>query len=225
MFKILVVEDDKNARKLIEAALKHEKYNVLTAGDGQAALDILDKEHVDLITLDVMMPKMNGYELTRELRRVNFNIPILMITAKQLLKDKREGFLAGTDDYLTKPFDNEEMLLRVGALLRRAESVNKKKLIIGKVTLDYESYTVEREEKVKSIPKKEFLLLFKLLSSPGKIFTRIEIMDEIWGLDSESSYKTVNAHINNLRRRFEEYTEFSLVAVRGLGYKAVIHEK
>jgi DNA-binding response OmpR family regulator len=221
LFKLLVVEDDKNTRKLMETVLKKNGYSVYTAENGVVALDLLDTKHVDLIVLDIMMPGKDGYELTRELRDSDCMIPILMTTAKQLPIDKRKGFLAGTDDYMTKPVDIEEMLLRIKALLRRSQIVSEHRLMVGEVVLDYDALSVTRGEEKQTLPQKEFYLLYKLLSFPDRIFTRIQLMDEIWGLDSESTDVTVNVHINRLRKRFEDYPEFELVSVRGLGYKAV----
>ena len=221
MFHILVVEDDTNARKLMKAVLERAEYSVLTATNGEEALSLLDSNHVDLILLDIMMPGMDGYTLVSELRAAGSTIPVLMVTAKQLPADKRKGFLAGTDDYMTKPVDTEEMLLRIKALLRRSRIVSERKLSIGTVELDYDALTVTRGDDHQTLPQKEFYLLYKLLSYPDKIFTRIQLMDEIWGMESESGDTTVNVHINRLRRRFENYPEFELVSVRGLGYKAV----
>ena len=221
MINILIVEDDINTRKLMNAVIKQAGYMTFTAKDGVEALDIFDKEHIDLIVLDVMMPNMDGYEFTKTLRECNFNLPILMVSAKQLPQDKKKGFLVGTDDYMTKPFDEEEMLLRIKALLRRAQIVNERKLEFGKIVLNYDTLTVTREDDKQILPQKEFYLLFKLLSYPDKIFTRSQLMDEIWGMDSETTDSTLNVHINRLRKRFENYPEFELVAVRGLGYKAV----
>ncbi len=221
MFHILVVEDDTNARKLMKAVLERAEYSVLTAVNGEEAMELLDSNHVDLILLDIMMPGMDGYALTSELRAAGSMVPILMVTAKQLPADKKKGFLAGTDDYMTKPVDTEEMLLRIKALLRRSRIVSERKLTIGSVELDYDALTVTRGEDHQTLPQKEFYLLYKLLSYPDKIFTRIQLMDEIWGMESESGDTTVNVHINRLRRRFECYPEFELVSVRGLGYKAV----
>lgn len=221
MFHILVVEDDPNARRLMRAVLERAEYNVSTAENGNAALEWMDAHHVDLIVLDVMMPGMDGYALTSELRASGYDLPILMVTAKQLPADKRMGFLVGTDDYMTKPVDTEEMLLRIKALLRRSQIVNERKLCIGEVELDYDALTITRGEDKQTLPQKEFYLLYKLLSYPDKIFTRIQLMDEIWGMESESGDTTVNVHINRLRRRFENYPEFELISVRGLGYKAV----
>ena len=221
MFHILVVEDDTNARKLMKAVLERAEYSVLTASSGEEALQLLDTNHIDLILLDIMMPGMDGYALTNELRTAGSTIPILMVTAKQLPADKRKGFLAGTDDYMTKPVDTEEMLLRIKALLRRSRIISERKLAIGAVELDYDALTVTRGDDHQTLPQKEFYLLYKLLSYPDKIFTRIQLMDEIWGMESESGDTTVNVHINRLRRRFECYEEFELISVRGLGYKAV----
>lgn len=221
MVNILVVEDDKHTRKLLETILKREGYGVLKAEDGVVAMEVLDNHHIDLIILDIMMPNMDGYEFAKELRDANCMIPILMATAKQLPEDKKKGFIVGTDDYMTKPIDTEEMILRIKALLRRAQIVNARKLVIGNVTLDYDTLTVTRGDEKQTLPQKEFYLLYKLLSYPDKIFTRIQLMDEIWGMETESGDTTVNVHINRLRRRFDSYPEFEIISVRGLGYKAV----
>lgn len=221
MFHVLVAEDNENTRRLMETVLRRSGYEVVTAQDGEEALRVMDEHHIDIVLLDVMMPKVDGYAFTQELRENGVNTPILMITAKQMPADKHKGFLVGTDDYMTKPVDMEEMLLRIRALLRRAQIVSERKLVIGEVTLLYDSLTVTRGENRQTLPQKEFYLLYKLLSYPDKIFTRIQLMDEIWGMESDSADTTVNVHINRLRRRFEDYPEFELVAVRGLGYKAV----
>jgi len=224
MFKILVVEDDENTRKLMSAVLRKNRFEVLLANDGFAALDIMDKEHVDLILLDLMMPNMDGYELTRLLRLSWSNLPILMVTAKHEAWDKRQGFLAGTDDYMTKPVDVEEMVLRIKALLRRALIASDRKVIIGEVILDYDALIVTKNNVSLNLPLKEFQILFKLLSYPGTIFTRLQLMDEIWGMESESDDHTLNVHIGRLRERFRDWREFEIVTVRGLGYKAVKKE-
>lgn len=221
MFKILVVEDDKNTRKLMCAVLKQHGFQIFDAADGMEALQVMEKEHVDLVVLDLMMPKMDGYELTRQLRQTWENLPILMVTAKQESVDKRKGFLVGTDDYMTKPVDEEEMVLRIKALLRRAKIANEHKLTVGKTILDYDALTVSREDIIITLPPKEFYLLFKLLSYPNMIFTRIQLMDEIWGMETETDDRTLNVHINRLRDRFKDFPEFEIVTVRGLGYKAV----
>ena len=221
MIHVLVVDDDKSTRMFLSAVLKKNGYTVSTACNGEEALDVMDKEHIDLVVLDIMMPKMDGYEFTSILREAQNNLPILMVSAKQLPADKHKGFLVGTDDYITKPIDDEEMLYRIKALLRRAKIANERKIQIGDIVLDYDSLTVTRGEEVQELPQKEFLLLYKLLSYPGKIFTRIQLMDEIWGADSDTGWETVTVHIGRLRKRFEGWDEFSIESVRGLGYKAV----
>ncbi|MBO5260365.1 MAG: response regulator transcription factor [Agathobacter sp.] len=221
MFHILIVDDDKNTRILMQAVLEAENYVVSMASNGEEALSIIDSQHIDLVILDIMMPKMNGYELTQILRDAQNDIPILMVSAKQLPADRKKGFLVGTDDYMTKPVDEEEMLLRIKALLRRAKIVSERKIVIGDVVLDYDSLTVSKNGEVQELPQKEFLLLYKLLSYPGKIFTRIQLMDEIWGADSETGWETVTVHIGRLRKRFDGWKEFEIQSVRGLGYKAV----
>ena len=224
MISILVADDDKNTRLLMQAILEGAGYRVVTAVDGQDALEMLEKEHIDLVVLDVMMPRMDGYTFTETLRQGNSTLPILMVSAKPLPADKNKGFLVGTDDYITKPVDEEEMLLRIKALLRRAKIANDRKIVVGDAVLDYDSFTVSRPGQVQELPQKEFLLLYKLLSYPGKIFTRIQLMDEIWGMDCETGWETVTVHIGRLRKRFEDWDEFSLESVRGLGYKAVKKE-
>ena len=217
----MIVEDDANQRKLMSTVLEQYGYNVIQATDGIDALDQLDKKHVDLIILDIMMPRMDGFELTETLRQSGCNLPILMVTAKQSPVDKRKGFIIGTDDYMTKPVDEEEMVLRVGALLRRSKIVSEKKLTVGNTTLYYDSFTVVSGDVTNEHPQKEFLLLFKLLSYPGKIFTRRQLMDEIWDMDSESDERTVDVHVSRLRDRYRNCPDFEIVTVRGLGYKAV----
>ncbi len=224
MFHIIVVDDDKNIRFYLEEVLTANGYTVSLAENGITALEIMDREHIDLVILDIMMPRMNGYELTETLRECDENLPILMISAKQLPQDKHKGFAAGIDDYMTKPLDEEEMLFRIKALLRRARIANERKIVIGDVVIDYDSLTVSRAGEVQELPQKEFLLLYKLLSYPGKIFTRIQLMDEIWGADSETGWETVTVHVGRLRKRFEGWSEFEIESVRGLGYKAVRRE-
>lgn len=221
MFHILVADDDKNTRRLLRAVLEKDGYTVSTAEDGQQALEKLDTEHVDLIVLDVMMPKLDGYAFTRALREAGSEIPVLMVSAKQLPADRRMGFIAGTDDYITKPIDEQEMLLRIKALLRRAKIASDRRIEIGSVVLDYDSLSVTGHGGTQVLPQKEFLLLYKLLSYPGKIFTRIQLMDEIWGMETDSGWETVTVHIGRLRKRFEGWEEFHIESVRGLGYRAV----
>lgn len=221
MFQILVVEDDTNTRKLLCAVLKQSGFEPHQAENGDAALALMDRQHVDLVILDLMMPGMDGYELTRLLRQAWKSLPILMVTARQDAKDKRMGFLAGTDDYMTKPVDEQEMILRIRALLRRAQITSEHKLTLGEVVLNYDTLTVSRGQESITLPQKEFYLLFKLLSYPGTIFTRLQLMDEIWGMETETDDHTLNVHINRLRDRFGSWNEFDIVTVRGLGYKAV----
>ena len=221
MLKILIVEDDTNTRKLMCAVLKQNGFETLQAEDGLAALEVMDKQHVDLIMLDLMMPNMDGYELTRQIRITWETLPILMVTAKQEPNDKRQGFIVGTDDYMTKPVDEQEMVLRIKALLRQAQIANDHKLTIGDVVLDYDALTVTKNGKTDTLPQKEMKVLFKLLSYPNMIFTRLQLMDEIWGMESETSDHTLNVHINRLRERFYGWPEFEIITVRGLGYKAV----
>lgn len=221
MFRILVVDDQLHTRMLIEEILKSENYTVFTAENGIKALDILDREHIDLAVLDIMMPEMDGYEFTRILRENGNNLPILMVSAKQEPADKHKGFIVGTDDYITKPFDDEELLLRIKALLRRARIVNEQQISIGDILIDYNSFTVTKNGETQVLPQKEFLLLYKLLSYPGQIFTRIQLMDEIWGADTDTGWETVTVHVGRLRKRFEGWNEFEIESVRGLGYRAV----
>ncbi len=221
MFRILIVDDDRHTRLLYQAVLERENYTVFCAENGLRALELLDREHIDLAVVDVMMPEMDGYTFTKQLREAGSSLPILMVSAKQQPVDRRQGFLAGTDDYITKPVDDQEMLLRIKALLRRARIADERRIRIGDVVLDYDAFTVTRGSQVQELPQKEFLLLYKLLSFPGKIFTRIQLMDEIWGADSDTGWETVTVHVGRLRRRFEGWDEFEILSVRGLGYKAV----
>ena len=221
MFHILVIDDDKNTRFLLREILEMDNYTVFTANNGQEGLDILESKHVDLVIDDIMMPKMDGYSFTRELRSINKELPILMVSAKQLSEDRKKGFVAGIDDYMSKPIDPEELSLHVKALLRRANLASDRRLVIGDVVLDYDSYTVTKKDDVIELPQKEFQLLYKLLSYPNKIFTRLQLMDEIWGMESETGWETVTVHVGRLRKRFEGWEEFQIENIRGLGYKAV----
>lgn len=221
MFDILVVEDDKSTRLLMEAVLRRGGYNPIPAKDGLDALEIMDHKHVDLVLLDVMMPGMDGYEFTKTLRDGGSELPILMVTAKEAPADKKHGFIAGTDDYMVKPVDEEELLLRIAALLRRSKISAERKLMIGNTVFDYDSLTVYDGKSTVSLPPKEFMLIYKLLSYQGKIFTRANLMDEIWDMDSESDPHTVDVHVNRLREKFSQNPDFEIITVRGLGYKAV----
>ncbi len=222
MFQILVIDDDKNARFFIKEALELNKYYVHTASNGLEGLKVLETNHIDLIIVDIMMPHMDGYEFTKEIRLTMPNLPILMVSAKQLSEDRKKGFLAGIDDYMSKPLDLEELLLHVKALLKRYEIENERKLKIHNIILNYDSYEVINNDEVILLPQKEFQLLYKLLSSPDKIFTRIQLMDEIWGYECETGWETLTVHINRLRKKFDNWNVFEIISVRGLGYKAVI---
>lgn len=221
MFNILVVEDDAELNRLFCTVLSKNGYNPIGAPDGEAALDIMQSEYIDLIITDIMMPRLDGFQLTESLRHTDRTTPVLLITAKDSFGDKQRGFLSGADDYMVKPVDVEEMLLRVGALLRRARIISDHRQVVGSAVLDYDTLTVTVGNKETVLPQKEFYLLYKLLSAPGHIFTRQQLMDEIWGMESETEARTVDVHINRLRERFRDCTDFSIVTVRGLGYKAV----
>lgn len=221
MFNILVVEDNADMRELFCTVLSDSGYHTVPAADGLEALDIMDKEYIDLIVADIMMPGMDGYELTKSLREAKYNLPILIVTAKDQFEDMQKAFRAGTDDYMVKPINVRELVLRVEALLRRAKISGDKKIVVGSTVLDYDALTVTVHGKETTLPQKEFYLIYKLLSYPNKIFTRQQLMDEIWGMYSETDERTVNTHINRLRDRFSECDDFEIVTVRGLGYKAV----
>ena len=221
MFHILVVDDDKNTRRYLQAVLESENYSVSTAANGEEALAAMEQACTDLVVLDIMMPKMDGYAFTETLREANSDLPILMVSAKQLPEDRHKGFLVGTDDYMTKPIDETELLLRIKALLRRAKIASERRIELGDVVVDYDSMSVSGHGEAQKLPQKEFLLLYKLLSYPGKIFTRIQLMDEIWGTESDTGWETVTVHIGRLRKRFEGWPEFEIESVRGLGYRAV----
>lgn len=222
MLKILVVEDDDALLSLYRIVLEKEGYEALLAHHGEEAWAIMEREHVDLIVTDVRMPVMDGYQFVRSVRDIFPEMPILMITAKDDFASKSMGFSLGTDDYMTKPVHMEEMMLRIRALLRRAKIMATKKLTVHDTLLDYDSMTVSRGETAITLTPKEFQLLYKLLSYPNKIFTRKQLMDEIWGLESQSDMQTIDVHINRLRRYFESDPDFKIVTIRGLGYKAVI---
>lgn len=221
MVNILVVDDDKNIRKLMRAVFESEGYGVYLAEDGDKALEVIDSVKIDLAIVDIMMPNMDGYEFTDTLRKAKEELPIIMVSAKHLPEDRKKGFLVGIDDYLVKPVDTEELLLRVKAMLRRVKINDERKIVIGKVVIDSDSLTVSKNGVSQELPQKEFQLLYKLLSYPDKIFTRIQLMDEIWGMDCETGWETVTVHIARLRKRFEDFEEFEIQSVRGLGYKAV----
>ncbi len=224
MFQLLIVDDDKNIRRFLYAVLTHAGYKVFAAQCTEEALEIMEEAKIDLIVLDIMMPGMDGYAFSELLRDCNNTIPILMLSAKQFPQDIKKGFLSGTDDYMTKPVDEEEMLLRIKALLRRSKIVSEHKLTVGGTTLNYDTLSVKSGSAEQVLPQKEFYLLYKLLSYPNQIFTRIQLMEDIWGPSSDSTDATVSVHINRLRNRFENCPDFTIVTIRGLGYKAKITE-
>ena len=221
MTHILVVEDDREICQLYERVLLKQGYQVTTVSNGRQALEAIDHSYFDLILSDIMMPEMNGYELVRELRSGGCNTPVMMITAKDAFDDKRQGFLSGSDDYMVKPVDLEDMVLRVGALLRRAKINHDRRIVLGDTVLDMDSFTVSSGGEVQTLPQKEFMLLYKLASYPGKIFTRNQLMDEIWGYDTPSDTHTVDVHIGRLRDRFRDNEDFKIVTIRGVGFKVV----
>ncbi|MCR5847788.1 MAG: response regulator transcription factor [Lachnospiraceae bacterium] len=221
MFTVLIVEDNKNTARLMEVVLTQNGYTTLLAENGEEALKVLDEKHVDLILVDIMMPVMDGLTFTRVLRNSGSQIPIIMVTAKDRQDDIRKGFLTGTDDYMVKPIDEYELLLRIQALLRRAHISAEHELVIGNTTLMYDSFLVRENGTEYELPRKEFQLLFKLLSYPNKTFTRKQLMEEFWDSETQSEERTVDVHINRLRDRFKSNEDFEIVTVRGLGYKAV----
>lgn len=220
MVQLLLVEDDKNLRRLLTLVLEESGYAVLSAQNGLEALEILKSNHADLVITDIMMPGVDGYALTESLRQASYDCPILMVSAKETIEDKRRGFLVGTDDYMVKPLDMDELLLRVAALLRRSKIANEHRLVIGELVLDHQALTYSYKGLVEVLPKKEFLILYKLLSYPKKIFTRAQLMDEIWGYDTETDERTVDVHIKRLRERMDGIECIKIITVRGLGYKA-----
>ena len=224
MFNVLVVEDDKNLKKLMVTYLKRNNYTVFEANNGIHALDIIDKQYIDLVISDVMMPEMDVFELLNELRTSNYEIPIMLITAKGDISDKKQGFILGADDYMVKPVDMEEMILRVSVLLKRVKSANTRKIVIGDLVIDYDQLNVTKHGKVYNLAQKEFYLLYKLISTPNTIFSRQELIEEIWGLESESEYRTVDVHIKRLREKLSDLNEFEIVTVRGAGYKVIINK-
>lgn len=220
MFTVMIVEDDLPLQRMMCAFLGMNGYQTIPVANGEKAMEAIERVLPDLVIADVMMPAMDGWELTRELRSAYPLLPIMLVTALDTIEDKRAGFTSGADDYLTKPVDLDELLLHVKALLRRSQVMTSHRLTIGETTLDYNALTVTRGDTMLTLPKKEFYLLFKLLSSPMQIFTRRQLMDEIWGMDAQSDERTVDVHIKRLREKCEIFPDFTIVTVRGLGYKA-----
>lgn len=221
MLKILIAEDDRELRRLFAHVLTKNGYNVKEVGNGKEALDAIDNEYFDLIISDIMMPVMDGYEFVHSLRETGNTTPVLMITAKDAFDDMRQGFVSGTDDYMIKPINVNEMVLRVQALLRRAQMIHERKQTIGNTVLECDTFTVYFDGESMVLPQKEFMLLYKLTSYPGRIFTRQQLMDDVWGYDSDSDTHTVDVHIGRLRERFKSNRDFKIVTMRGVGYKVV----
>lgn len=219
MFKILIAEDDNELRQLFSHVLIKNGYSVVGVPNGQKALAAMETSYYDLIISDIMMPIMDGYELVRTIRASGYNTPVLMITARDAFDDMREGFVSGTDDYMVKPVNVNELLLRVGALLRRAQIINERRLVVGDTVMECDSLTVTTNGQSMVLPQKEFMLLYKMASYPGRIFTRQQLMDDIWGYESETNTHTVDVHIGRLRDRFKDNRDFRIVTMRGLGYK------
>lgn len=219
MHKILIAEDDTELRQLFHHVLTKNGYTVKGVSNGKEALDALDSEYYDIIISDIMMPIIDGYDLVRSLREAGNTTPVMMITAKDAFDDMRMGFLSGSDDFMVKPINVNEMVLRVGALLRRAQMINDRRLTFGSTVMECDSLTVTFGKESMTLPQKEFMLLFKMASYPGKIFTRHQLMDEIWGYDNESDTHTVDVHIGRLRERFRTNTDFKIITIRGIGYK------
>lgn len=219
MFKILIAEDDSELRQLFSHVLIKNGYSVTGVDNGQRALAAMDTSYYDLIISDIMMPVMDGYELVKTIRAAGDNTPVLMITARDAFDDMREGFVSGTDDYMIKPVNVNELLLRVGALLRRAQIINERRLVVGDTVMECDSLTVTANGQSMVLPQKEFMLLYKMASYPGRIFTRQQLMDDIWGYESETNTHTVDVHIGRLRDRFKDNRDFRIVTMRGLGYK------
>lgn len=221
MFRILIAEDDTELRQLFEHVLARNGYEITGVENGMQALEALSDDYYDLVISDIMMPVMDGYELVRSIRERGLTIPVMMITAKDAFDDMRLGFISGSDDYMVKPVNVNEMVLRVGALLRRAQMINDRRLIIGSTVMEIDSLTVSSSGVSMVLPQKEFMLLYKMSSFPGKIFTRKQLMDDIWGYDSETDSHTVDVHIGRLRERFRNHTDFRIVTIRGVGYKVM----
>lgn len=221
MFKILVAEDDNELQQLFCHVLARSGFTAIGVSDGEEALELLSREYIDLIISDIMMPRVDGYALVRALRDASNQIPVLMITAKEGFQDMQFGFMAGADDYMVKPINVNELVLRVHALLRRAKIVTERRQTIGSTIFEYDTFSVRSGSAETILPQKEFLLLYKLISSPNHIFTRQQLMDDIWGPESRTEARTVDVHINRLRDRFRENPDFEIITVRGIGYKAV----
>ena len=221
MLKILIAEDDYELRQLFSHVLLKNGYAVKGVSNGREALDAMEQEYYDLVISDIMMPVLDGYCFVSQLRSAGNTTPVLMITAKDAFDDMRLGFLSGSDDYMVKPVNVNEMVLRVSALLRRAQMINERRQVMGGTVMECDSLTVTTAGSSFVLPQKEFMLLYKMASFPGRIFTRQQLMDEIWGYESDSDTHTVDVHIGRLRERFRDNKDFKIVTIRGVGYKVV----
>ncbi len=221
MYHIMVVEDDKELRDLFCCVLSDNGYTPFPACNGSEAFSIIENTHIDLVISDIMMPEMDGYELVDTLRKTDHTMPVLIITAKEAAEDKKRAFQAGTDDYMVKPIDVNEMIWRVEALLRRGQIFSQHRAKLGETVFDADNYTVRSGQTKTLLPQKEFQLIYKLVTYPGRIFTRRQIMDDVWGVDSNADEHTLEVHISRLREKFKTNEDFEIVTVRGLGYKVV----
>lgn len=221
MAVILVVEDDPSAQLLTKVKLKNH-FTVVCANDGEEALTIMERQRVDLIVADIMMPNMDGYQLVQSLREVKEEVPIILVTARADFEDKRRGFALGADDYMVKPINYEELLWRIEALLRRAKIASEQRIVIGESILDAKSYQMIHDGKDMALSKKEFELLYKLLSYPNVILTKNQLLEEVWGYDSDSDENTIKTHINRLRNKLKNVDDFAIITAKGLGYKAEV---
>ena len=223
MFQILIADSDRSYRRRLYQLLRREGYSVLQASGGEDVLKVLETSYIDFIILGDNLTDLNAYDLMGQFRDTYSEMPLMVLTERKDRQSLRKSYMAGVDEYLPKNVDDEELLLRIRAVLRRAGRNYDKKLRIGEVVLDCDSLSVTRKGDRQTLPRKEFWLLYKLLSYPDKIFTRTQLMDEIWGLTTETSQSTLNVHVNRLRNKFRKYPEFDLKAVRGIGYKAEVH--
>lgn len=223
MINLLLVEDDRNIQKLMTIWLKKEGFNVYTSDNGIDAIDLLLRQKIHLLLADIMMPQMNGIELLEYMRQNGISVPVIMTTARESIEDKKACFKLGADDYLVKPIDREELILRIRAVLKRCNVIDENVLSIGSVRLDKKRLEVSSDELCVPLTKKEFDLLFFLLSFPDKVFTKNELLDEFWGYDTESFTDTIKVHINRIRTKIEPFEEIGIQTIRGVGYKGEIH--
>lgn len=221
MERILICEDDIELRGLFASVLKRHKYHVDCASNGKEGLEMLSKDYYDLVISDIMMPIMDGYQFVKRIREIGYQIPVMMITAKDAFEDMKLGFLLGSDDYMVKPINVNEMVIRVNALLRRFQMNKDRRISIGNTTLEYDACLVSSQGEDIVLALKEFMLLYKMASNLGKIFTRQQLLQEIWGYDVEGDTHTVDVHIERLRKKFRDNPDFDIVTIRGIGYKVI----